>query len=136
MPEQLATSMTAQGLADFLAYLGELKSETAVVPRWWVAGFFGNDDNGTGFNTAYGPERHPGTVDHAAKCAGIGGREVRWEAVQCNPLNGSRGFDLQAFVARHNLRQDNLVTYHAVAVNSPGSLNAASIGNRVMTISA
>jgi putative membrane-bound dehydrogenase-like protein len=119
MPEQLATSMTAQGLADLLAYLGELKSETAVVPRWWVAGVFDNDDKGVGFNTAYGPERNPGDVDHAAKFAGIGGREVRWIAVQCEPMSGSRGFDLQAFVTRQKLRQGNLITYHAVAVNSP-----------------
>ena len=119
MPEQLATSMTAQGLADLLAYLGELKSETALVPRWWVAGAFENDADGAGFNKAYGPERNPSEIDHKATFKGIGGREVRWEAVQCKPLNGSSGFNLQAFVARHKLRQGNLVTYHAVAVNSP-----------------
>lgn len=118
MPEQLAASMTAQGLADLLAYLGELKSETALIPRWWVAGAFENDDEGAGFAQVYGPERSPGKIDHAATFKGIGGREVRWEAVQCKPLYGSTGFDLQAFVAQRKLRQGNLVTYHAVAVNS------------------
>ena len=124
MPEQLATSMTAQGLADLLAYLSVLKSEMAIVPRWWVAGAFDNDAAGAGFNTVYGPERQPGDVDHAARFTGIGGREVRWEPVQCKPLNGSVGFDLQAFVARHKLRLGNLVTYHAVAVNSPADQQA------------
>lgn len=124
MPEQLAASMTAQGLADLLAYLGELKSGTALIRRWWVAVAFENTEEGAGFAEVYGPEKSPGKIDHAATFKGIGGRELRWETVQCEPLNGSAGFDLQKFVARHKLRQGNLVTYHAVAVNSSAEQRA------------
>ena len=119
MPEQLATSMTAQGLADLVAYLESLKSETALIPRWWVAGVFENDGQGTGFETVYGPEETPGQVDHDRKFQGIGDSEVRWEPVACRPFNGSSGFDLQSYVQARQSRQGDLVTYNAISVNSP-----------------
>ena len=124
MPEQLATSMTAQGLADLVAYLRSLRSETALISRWWVAGVFENDGQGTGFETVYGPEETPGQVDHDRTFKGIGDSEVRWEPIACRPFNGSSGFDLQSYVQTRQARQGDLVTYNAIAVNSPAEQEA------------
>ncbi len=118
MPEQLAGMMTAQDLADLVAFLSGLKSDTQLVPFWWVLGVFSNADE-KGFDTDFGPEAHPDRIEHELRHRALDGREVGWTRVEARPFQGSLGMDLQQFVAEHRFPTADLIAYYAVAVHSP-----------------
>lgn len=123
MPEQLAGSMTAQDLADLVAYLSTLQRETQIVPFWWTLGVFPND-NEQGFHTDFGPERNAGVIDHNAEYTGAAGRTLKWERIDTQPYQNSRGVDLQRFVAERGMPTANLVAYYAIAIDSPEAQEA------------
>ncbi len=123
MPEQLAGAMTAQDLADLVAYLSSLREETQVVPFWWALGAFPND-NEAGWDIDFGPEADAANIDHQREFDALGGRKVRWERFETQPFQGSRGVDLQRFVAERQFRTGDLITYYAVAIDSPQAQTA------------
>lgn len=118
MPEQLAGSMTAQDLADLVAYMTTLTSETQLISDWWGLGVFGHDARHD-FEHDFGPEADAGRIDFQARYRTVADREVRWEPVPVQPLGDSQGIDLQRFAADHEFRQSHLIAYFTTSIDAP-----------------
>lgn len=119
MPEQLAGSMTAQDLADLIAYLLSLKSSTQMISEWWTLGAFPNSAP-TQIDRDFGPEANAGRIDHAAIYDALSDRRVSWKRCITAPFQGSRGVDLQEYLARERFRKGDVIVYFAIGIDSPG----------------
>ncbi|RPI82500.1 MAG: hypothetical protein EHM42_09395, partial [Planctomycetaceae bacterium] len=118
MPEQLAGSMTAQDLADLVAYMASLTSEIQLISDWWGLGVFpGAADQGLDQN--HGPETAAGRIDWKAKYPGLAERELGWEAVPVQPVADSQGIDLERFAVDRAFRSHDIIAYFATSIDSP-----------------
>jgi hypothetical protein len=93
---------------------------TPYVPKWAVCGPFAND-NGGGFDTAYGPEKEK-PLDAKSQYDGLGGK-VSWEAAEANDgvLN---------FLGTSFQNKENVCAYAWVKVKAPKEMSAKlSIGS-------